>query len=332
MSSIEVTRDIEFPDDTHTIVSFEIPFSIPVPDGIYAVLFQDSVVEISVKRQQVSRFAGLEVKGKFQLNNDKYGRTSYDFLEMKFPYKLSFQEKRDPPILVKEGAPRVKDKELVINCLNRFIEIVKYCTDEFWVEPIRYQDIISYEVSYWDGKDRYTMITYSLDRGIGEIGVFKTPFKVESRALQSINERLLSNEELEKEKIFRLNAKDAFIQENYKLAIIESVIALEMVLYEFIRLKGEQLDIGKKQIESFIIQVGVYAGIDVVLKILIQDPIEEMQDTISVCKGAITIRNKIMHRGFTDLVANETGEQILTIESMIEFLKSQISNISKKEE
>src|SRR3989304_2314625 len=145
------------PSNAHTIFSFNLPYAIPVPDGIYRVKIGVRAADVSIRRVQKTDITGFQVGGSgfVQIKFDKYGQSSFSFVEIKFPQIVDVLERGRTPLLLGNIPPRNKAKEIVLRFLNRFIETVRYVTEEYWVEPARYQDILSFDISYWDGNKRY---------------------------------------------------------------------------------------------------------------------------------------------------------------------------------
>lgn len=328
IDSVEFRGKKTAPKKVHTIFSFRLPYAIPFPDGIYKVKVGRHIAEIALKRVQKEQIEGWKAsKGAFvQIAFDKYGRSSFSFIEMKFPRRLDPSEKGRKPLLLGDIPPRNKAKEIVLRFLNRLIETVRYVTEEYWVEPARYQDILSFQIFYWDGKKRYPAAVYLLDTGVGGIGFGNVPpFQVEAKKIGELKGILENEIELDPSKIFLLNSKDACLQEDFRLAIIEAVTALEIVLYKFIRIQSEKLGIPKKDLKDFIIDVGLRGNISIVLKMLTRGLEQIDAETIRKCRGAIKIRNKVLHEGFREVSSTDTEERTIAIEKMIAYLKRLIA-------
>lgn len=312
----------------HTVFSFNIPYAIPIPDGKYRVRVGKHIAEIAIKRIQRKQVEGFKGTGTIQMAFDKYGKSSFSSILMKLPRRIDLSEEGRKPLLLGDIAPRTKAKEIVLRFLNRFIETVRYFTEEYWVEPVRYQDIMSYEVFYWDGKKKYPAALSLLDTGVGGFAIGTGhPFKVKAEKIGELRNILENELKLDASKIFLLNSKDACLQEDFRRAIIEAVTALETVLYKFIRIQGEKLGIPKKDLKGFIVDVGLTGNISIVLKMLTKGLEQIDAETIRKCKGAIKIRNKILHEGFREVTSTDTEERIIAIEKMIAYLKRLIATI-----
>ena len=311
----------------HTVFVFDLPFSIPVPDGIYQTKIGTHMAEISVKRIQREEKWGIGFRGSdtLQMMFDKYGKSSFSHIDLKLPWKVDFSEIGKKPILL-DTPPRKKAKEIALHYLNRFIEVVRYVTGEYWVEPVRYQDILTYEAFYWDGKNKYPAGLHLLDSGVGGLRLGGGhPFQMEKEKIEKLNDILKNELEIDSSKIFILNAKDSCLQEDFRLAVIETVTALEIVLCKFIRLQGQKLKIHNGELEGFIVDVGLTGNISVVLRMLTKSLEQIDQETIRKCRGTIKIRNKILHEGLRDIGSTDTEERIVAVERMIAYLEKLIA-------
>ena len=118
--------------------------------------------------------------------------------------------------------PNDKAKEQILRFLNRFIETSRYITEEFWVEPARYQDLLSYKAVYYDGKNQYPIKLSSKDSNAYEIGSkIEHPFKLDEKKYGQLVNSLENETELDPSKIFIMNAKDACLHEDFRNAIIQ---------------------------------------------------------------------------------------------------------------
>jgi hypothetical protein len=99
-----------------------------------------------------------------------------------------------PVTLFGDIPPRYKIRETVLSFLNRFIEVVRCVTREYWIEPMRYQDFDQYAVSYWDGKRVYKGPLVGLDIGVGGVPISSAPpFSEHSPKMDEIRSILRPN-------------------------------------------------------------------------------------------------------------------------------------------
>jgi len=103
------------------------------------------------------------------------------------------------------------------------------------------------------------------------------------------------------------------------MSILESVIALELVLSNFIRQEGEKRNIGDSDIKNYIKNIGVTGNIKVTIKMLIENNLPS-DDVFEKCKSGISIRNKIVHEGRENVNENETKNTLESNKFMMKFL------------
>jgi len=317
------------PENVHTSFSFFIiPYAIPVPDGLYRVKIGKHTAEISLRRvQNIQIMRAYNVRANsLQFPFDKYGKSAKSFIEIEIPFKINLMERGRQSLLLGDSPPKSKEKELVLPFLNRFIETIRYVTQEYWIEPIRYQDITEYKVSYWDGTKVLCEVDSGFSLGIGGVIVGSGhPFVLNDEKMLELKNYLENEYTLDISNILLLNSKDACLQEDFRLATIEAVTALEIVLYRFFRKQSKKLGIPDERLNEFIVNVGLTGNINVVLKMLTKDMEQIDDETIPTCTGAITARNKILHEGLHEVIPNETEKRIISIEKMIAYLKRLIN-------
>lgn len=279
-----------------------------------------------IRRKTVAGWGGQG--GQVELMFDKYGASGYTHVEIKFPWEMQKRELGRQVALFVEphiSAPRNKNKEIAIKFLNRLIEVVRVVYDQFHLRNVRYSDILSWNQYYWDGKKRIPAGSHFFNHGCGGIKI--TAGKIsEEKARKEIEKHqkmlniLKKDVPISLERLFLANAKDACLEEDFRMATVESVTALEMVLYRFIRSRGKELGLSEKELEDFIVKVGLTGNFKVVLRMLTEGLEQPDEDVIQWCTGAITTRNHILHRGLRNISPSETEKRIQNIEKMIDYL------------
>ena len=122
------------------------------------------------------------------------------------------------------------------------------------------------------------------------------------------------------EQTFLAHAKDSSIEEDFRMAILKGVTALEMVLYRFIRSRGEQLGRLKEELDDSVVKVGQTGNVKKVLKMLTNGFEQPDEKVVRWCSSGILIRNKILHEGLRDITPSETEQIIQSVEKMIVYL------------
>ena len=116
------------------------------------------------------------------------------------------------------------------------------------------------------------------------------------------------------------NAEQYIYQLSYRHSILESVIALELVISKFILQKCSAKGIEGTDAKNYVKNVGLTGSIKVTLRLLLDDiPLPE--DTVfEKCKAGITIRNDIVHRGRKDISEIEASDTLKYSRELVNFL------------
>jgi len=117
-----------------------------------------------------------------------------------------------------------------------------------------------------------------------------------------------------------LQAESFFDQENYRMAVVEAVIALEIVLSSMIGRVATERGISETDIQNFLEKVGLTDTLKTVLKLLISESLPN-EEVTSGCKGAITIRNSIIHKKRLSVSQREAQDALDNIERFISQVK-----------
>jgi hypothetical protein len=120
-----------------------------------------------------------------------------------------------------------------------------------------------------------------------------------------------------------LQAKSFFDQENFRMALLEAVIALEIVVSSIISRIATEKGISEGETGDFLVRVGLAYSLEVVLKLLIPESLPR-EEVILGCKGANTIRNGIMHKARLSVSQSEAEDAINNIEMFISQVKSRM--------
>lgn len=129
---------------------------------------------------------------------------------------------------------------------------------------------------------------------------------------------------------FILDAERELYYKNYPFALLNSVIALEIVVSDTIRGIANHKGISEKEINEFIQGVGLTGNIKSTLRLLaISNTILPNDINFSQCKSAITLRNRIMHRGQRDVPEGEIPSYLESIKMVISYCKQLEDQYSK---
>lgn len=135
-----------------------------------------------------------------------------------------------------------------------------------------------------------------------------------------IEQSLINNEIIPFHKDLLMNAAEHIYQGNYRHSILESVIALELVVSRFIVIRCKAKSIGKEEMEQFIHNVGIKGNIGVMVKALVESKNMPEEKVFEKCKGGISIRNDIVHEGRQNVLEQEAKDTLVYARRLINFL------------
>jgi len=255
-----------------------------------------------------------------QLPYDKFGMSSYSEIQIKIPLKLDLFEQGRSSTIIGQDITRFKNKEIVLNIINNFIEKIKFELKLFWIEKIRYQDIIDYNVDYWNGTERIIAFLLSLGSGVGATKITTgDPFYLPVEKVKKLKQNLTINSDILLSEIFLLNSLDAFLKEDFRLSIIEVITALEITLSRFYKLHFNMFRI--KNVDSFLINTPLKKKFEKILSYLkIQTGYIDSNEIKNVFY-AIDKRNMILHEGFRNISALTAEKSISSISLIIKKIK-----------
>ena len=163
--------------DVTTTLKFNLPFSLlRLPNGSYELkekqhTYKFAITRVLRKPEVAKDVTGWTPIGNIDIIADRFGRFSYSTIEIQIPYKIVDVEMWDYfcpncKLEVDEkttecsacGAkfiseksripPRKKAKIKAIEIVNKFLDAYRFFFRDYFVEHIRYDDIISYEIEY----------------------------------------------------------------------------------------------------------------------------------------------------------------------------------------
>lgn len=335
-----------------TVVSFHIPFLLHLVDGNYEmrddhrwIVFQ--LARVYETSEYTRKFFGIElqVPRNAEIPKDRFGRLGHTYVSVFIPYKImddpdtfafecpkcgteilststtcSLCEAKFTQDEAKNPAHSVI-KRTAISLFNRFLEAYRFYSHEYHIDPIKNADIVSFECSYMRRGKTYTGIRYLVDTGSGGIRSGGA-FILDDHVHKELRDFLKSGKQIEIQERLLCNSKNHLATEEYPLALIEAVSALDIVLSAFIRREGSTAGIGKKAVERFTHNVGVSGQVKVVLRLLTKAEKQLPDEIYSDCEGAITLRNKVVHEGLLKLDPTDIKRRLVSIEKMIRYVQA----------
>ena len=337
--------------DVTTILRLNLPFSLfRLPDGLYELKDNEDIYKLAISKhyrnpEVAKQITGWTPQGDIEIIGDRFGRFSYSQVEISIPYKIidlevfdyfcpncSLEVEENTTTCSSCGAnfspeksrrpPRKKVKTKAIEIINKFLDAYRFFFKDYFVEHIRYDDVINYGIEYRlrDGTRAFWQEEFDMSLGssvkTGSLTANEETAGKFRAFLSAPEQRMMLRDYLLSSSANRIST------EEYHLAILEAVIALEITLSDYIVDKMTKLELPKDENKEFLIYVGAYGNVKVILRLLTKDK-PQLPDTIyEECGKAITKRNKIMHEAKTSATYGEAKKILWNVSKMIEYISN----------
>jgi len=277
----------------HTVVEFSMPFELKgLPDATYRIHTESGSVVISTiaKTRDIDvmgHLIGFDLRSSrpgfgFELDEDRWGRCSYSDVRVELP----------------RFYPIEKEDVMLRRCVEAVNELVGAYTQisgRYHLDRLRVQDILSYN---------HRLVLDSSETPPTHVNLRESLISGGQRVIDDTFETkvnvLLSGGGPDLWQRFLIDAERAYEYEEYARTIIDSVVALEIVIYQYISLFNRTKGIPEDKTREMMVRIGLSGSLDVDLKqIAPQGTFEtdEIAAALQECKGLITMRNNILHRG-----------------------------------
>ena len=193
-----------------------------------------------------------------------------------------------------------------------------------FVRRYRYYDKSAVHLVPLTKEDLFVLNVLSNGHGVMKIsfagGMTITNPPLNREISNKIEQSITSEEEIPFWEELLLNSEQYLYQTEYRHSILESIIALELVISEFIRKICNQKGIGDEETEKYIKNVGLNGNIEVTLKFLLGPKQLPNQMVLKKCATSIKIRNAIVHKGRKEIQENEAKDSLEYSRELIKFL------------
>jgi hypothetical protein len=120
-----------------------------------------------------------------------------------------------------------------------------------------------------------------------------------------------------------IQAKIFLEQHNFRMAILESVIALEFALSSIVRTYAIGKGLSQEKTDSLIFKLGVAGSLDS-LKLFFEGELSS-SEIVSACRKANSLRNDIVHRAYMKVIIEEAREALAAVESFTRHFNLKLS-------
>jgi len=298
--------------DILTVVELDIPYYLHINDDEYEFERQGVKykVEIEKRKRNKSFFNGTAF---IEYMYDDKGNIWYTHVKITYPGIL--REKCVKSYWLDEP-PRSSIKQRTLEILNDFLEIYRYLTREFHIRRLRYQDVINWKLYRIVNSQKIPVREAIFDRGLKgvKIVIGQGDYTQNTNKLKNL---LQWSKQIPPHEKLLLDAENALLNEEYRISVILSEMALENYVNNLLM---EKLGIQKyRKIERDSIRKKLCKYLKDVLGYSLKDL---SYDLWKVWDDEIRdIRNRVVHRGYETSSA-EAVKALNIIKKIIEIIKS----------
>jgi hypothetical protein len=315
------------------IIAFELPFALdlkdcnkPEDEGIpFIVLLNSIPAQLRIERHYNESAIGNGVKlAPFsKIKNDRYGFLS------KTKVQIWFDNQTFDNIPIDKSLFLVSSKyflQLSITYLNKFLADYRSTTREYWIRPLKEQNILSYQHILLDEDSNQDTCSCLLNNevhfnGGQEISIEKDQESNLRKLLLLQNNNLYDN--------LLLSAFDNLDLGNFNNTIIQCSILFENFVYTTLdgKLSKRKLDKIKRNVECNCF-LGVYQVCKSGLKVEFDSDFGDSEEFINFHKQVLQTRNNLVHGTQLESVSYLDAKNAIAITlKAIEKLKSELTII-----
>lgn len=282
------------------IIAYKLPFALDLKNcskqedegNPFLIISNNIPAQLRTERNynEAAIGEGVKIAPYSKLNNDRYGMLSRTSVQIWFDHKTF-----DNPNLNK-GTLLVNDKyffNLSLDYLNKFLSDYRRITREFWIRPIRKQDILSYTYILLDTDKNKEIVSILLNNPVNFHGGREISISEES---ETALRNLLISEHVNLQDDLLLSAFDSLDLGNYNATVIQCAILFENFIYSSLKSRLSKTKLEKiKRNPKCNCLVGIYQVCKAGLKDEFGSSFGESQEFEKFHENVLKIRNDLVH-------------------------------------
>lgn len=200
--------------------------------------------------------------------------------------------------------------------VNKFLEIYRINSGEFYLPLLK-------EIPFRNFSS-LTNLDTGLSQALFSTGIRKAPYNISKEKHEKLKEDLLKKNVLDSTTLSLNSAKHWLYKSQFRNSILDSIIALEPVVYSIVEDLWRRLGISNRKIKNQIgkVDLNYLMTIEVPNVININD--ENIKLIYDDVLKAITIRNKIVHTNLKNISEKDASDSIHAVEKLISLINSNL--------
>jgi hypothetical protein len=304
-----------------SVIEFDLPFLINLPDDIFYVKYNDLDAEISLRRFMISSpgrgiQSGVAFAPDAHIVGDRWGRLAYTKVRivMNFGVYIKFYISIHDYLLHKSA-------ELV----QQIIEVCRIFTGDHYIHNLTRADIMSYNIMHIDidGNEMPGVLTGFF--GSGAVLATGEADSIDADKLNLVKNVLKKDVKIPLEQELLSNARDYYFYGNYKMAVVEAETAFETFIHGFIAKQYRIKQKPESEIKNILdAKTGFKNLLIDHIRILTNFSFFNSTQYTHWEKNTYELRNEIVHQGKKDVTADNSLKAIKTAEGTISFVNGLI--------
>ena len=203
--------------------------------------------------------------------------------------------------------------DTILNVINKFVDACRIVLQRYGLSS--YHDFSQFlDVTTTVKPSSHLGVGYHRSLQGGIVNSIRNHGEEEHKEIQRI-----LNSNIPPHHLFLLDAKRFVYHKDYLTAQVLMVTALEMAINLVINKVATLKNINKCDLDEYIHNVGLTGNIKVTFRLILPDKTLPEDSIFNECKGAITIRNKIVHDGLRLVIKEEIDRYMMNVEKMISY-------------
>jgi hypothetical protein len=296
-----------------SVVRFDLPYSIDLPDGSYKVVLNSYLVLVNIKSNKrsgnvVGAPPNAAFAGDMTLMNDRWGRFHYTSVVAIFEHS---------PNVPYDVALDFGTVERAVGAINRIIEVMRYVTSDIILQKLARTDLFSYSVQHFDSNGiELPGLALAIDGNMR----FNVP-AISDQNIRKISEMLANNGKMPIYVQLLMDARDSHYYGNFRVAVTEAESAFEIFVQQFLATKYHKQGMDDTRISQIIDKTGFINLAQNHINKFLSGNFGSSPQFIEWENRVYKLRKKVIHYGHTPSV-DESKDAVETVNKTIMFIMS----------
>jgi hypothetical protein len=296
---------------THTVMIDGTSIQVTIYQDCVKYYYGDHFSQDHIMRYQVLRLPDIQEQVKSLPSSDrKYVQKLRSVVHLTLPVNI---RERDHFVL-HQLRPHC---ELLMEACNRIMEAERstyYAMAWMYPYQISFLSIELFWISLYKGSQRQESFSFM---GNGALLALNPPYPGTTEAFEQVKAAISGQDTYPVWWTYYVKAATHHGQQKHREAVLECIIALEMALSEFVRIKWEQRGVSKTAISNAKRDITLSMMTNIELMSLSDEARKPSPELIGKLNKARTLRNEIIHGGKTAVTESQANECLSSVKQAL---------------